>query len=358
MEIMALSSSSSILPFSNFSLNLHSNRKTRSVNVLPMAVRSSLSDDSTLLLQAAKYTVDSFVENGMVVGLGSGRASVFAIQYLGRQLRSGAVKNITGIPTSVDSASEAAKAGVPLGEYRDSSNIDLAFNDADVIEEESLAAVIGRQKMLGDTLVNSALQTILRAAGKLVLIGTAKQYQGAVDGSIPVLIKSINWLETAEEIDDLFLGDAEVLNKLLNTVSLEQSGPVVLQISGQIDVITRVDAMQKNFVTQDSDRNVHGDTELILIELKDIGVWRRPSVGYADPLGGDFPLITKEGHNVLDVIFTSPIQSLAEVADSLDQVVGVVEHGVISRIPCTAVIATEDGLRIVDNTLKIEGSMV
>lgn len=86
-----------------------------------------------------------------------------------------------------------------------------------------------------DTLVNPALQTILRRAGKLVLIVTEKQYGGAVDGSIPVLINSVssnasnwiffslckltldiiisqvNWLETAEELDDIFLGDAEVL---------------------------------------------------------------------------------------------------------------------------------------------------
>lgn len=71
-------------------------------------------------------------------------------------------------------------------------------------------------------------------------------------------------------------------------------------------------------------------------------------------------MITKEGHNVLDVIFTSPIQSLgrhcdhicrmaciddfkilscltlamfiaAEVAESLDKVDGVVDHGIISK---------------------------
>ncbi|XP_057812177.1 probable ribose-5-phosphate isomerase 4, chloroplastic isoform X3 [Salvia miltiorrhiza] len=226
---MALSSSSSILPFSNFSGNPNSSKPSRSSNALSMVVRSSYSDDSALLLQVAKYTVDSFVENGMVIGLGSGRASGYAIQYLGRQIRSGAVKHITGVATSVDSASEAAKAGVPLGQYRDSS------------------------------------KTILKTAGKLVLIVTAKQYQGAVEGSIPVLIESVNWLETAEEIDDLFLGDAEV--------------------------------------------------------------WRRSSIGHAGPLGGDFPLVTKEGHNVVDVIFTSPIQNLAEVGDSLDQVAGVVEHG-------------------------------
>lgn len=88
-------------------------------------------------------------------------------------------------------------------------------------------------------------------------------------------------------------------------------------------------------------------------------VWRRPSIGHADPLGGDFPLITREGHNVLDLIFTSPILNLgilfhpcqfyeifymhpdiygqsflaADVAESLNNVNGVVEHGVFTRNP-------------------------
>lgn len=45
----------------------------------------------------------------------------------------------------------------------------------------------------------------------------------------------------------------------------------------------------------------------VLVNLK---VWRRPSIGYAGPTGGDFPLVTREGHYVLDVIFTSPITNL------------------------------------------------
>ncbi|GMP71528.1 hypothetical protein CsSME_00029889 [Camellia sinensis var. sinensis] len=74
--------------------------------------------------------------------------------------------------------------------------------------------------------------------------------------------------------------------------------------------------------------------------LGDAEVWRRPSIGHAGPTGGDFPLITREGHNVLDVIFTSPILNLGplllpevEVANTLDNIDGVVDHGVISKIP-------------------------
>ncbi|KAK7294246.1 hypothetical protein RJT34_17133 [Clitoria ternatea] len=96
-------------------------------------------------------------------------------------------------------------------------------------------------------------------------------------------------------------------------------------------------------------------TWLAVLHKNKYQVWRRPSIGQSGPLGGDFPLVTREGHNVLDVIFTSPIQSLAEVAKSLDKVDGVVDHGVISKIPCTVVIASQTGLNVLDKlTADIE----
>ncbi|XP_050223534.1 probable ribose-5-phosphate isomerase 4, chloroplastic [Mercurialis annua] len=242
---------------------------------------------SSSLHHAAKHTVDTYIESGMVIGLGSGHASAMAIQYLGRQFRAGALRDIVGIPMSTISASEAAKAGIPLDQYRDGSQIDFAFDDADLLEEQTLLAVIGRENQQG---VESIIQekSILNAANRHVFMITEKQYKSGLDGSIPVLIQSLGWMEIAEQIDDLFIGDAEV--------------------------------------------------------------WRRSSIGQlAGPLGGDFPLVTGEGYNVLDVIFTSPIKSLAEVAESLDKVEGVVDHGIICKWPCTAVIVSDSGLSIVSN---------
>lgn len=229
--------------------------------------------------------MDNYVKSGMVVGLGSGHASGMAIQHLGRQLRTGNLKDIVGIPMSVASASEAAKAGIPLDTYQESSQIDFAFDDADAIEEGTLVAIIGRRKLQGGESIIQE-KSIINASNKLVFIIEENQYKGGLEGSIPVLIQSPNWMATAEEIDDMFLGDAEV--------------------------------------------------------------WRRPSMGQAGPLGGDFPVVTREGHNILDVIFTSPIENLAEVAKSLGKVDGVVDHGVVSKIPCTVVIASQNGLNILD----------
>lgn len=90
--------------------------------------------------------------------------------------------------------------------------------------------------------------------------------------------------------------------------------------------------------------------------LGDAEVWRRPSIGHADPFGGDFPVVTKDGHNVLDVIFTSPIANLAQVAESLDRVDRVVDHGIVSKFPCTAVVASESGVSVIDSALtKVAG---
>ncbi|KAF3450186.1 hypothetical protein FNV43_RR06266 [Rhamnella rubrinervis] len=294
---MAAASSSSSPPLACSSTSLHcsatSSNRRRSTQCLRITASSSLADASALL-QAAHHTVDTYVKSGMVIGLGSGQASAMAIEYLGRQLRVGAFRDVVGIPTCVASASEAAKAGIPLDYYHDSSQIDFAFDDADIMEEGTLTAVIGRQSLQGDESIIQQ-KCILNAADKLVFMITKNKYRGGLDGSIPVLVQSLNWLETAEEIDDLFLGDAEV--------------------------------------------------------------WRRAAIGQAGPMGGDFPLVTKEGYNVLDIIFTSPIQSLGEVAKSLDNIDGVVDHGVISKFPCTAVIGLEGGLCIVDSQGKssVEG---
>ncbi|XP_078162649.1 nagB/RpiA/CoA transferase-like superfamily protein isoform X1 [Carex rostrata] len=247
-------------------------------------------DSSTQFFDAAKLTIDKFVKNGMVVGLGSGTASALAIQHLGKRLNDGSLKDIVGIPSSTFSATEAARAGIPLSNYGDGIQIDFAFNDANAMEESSLISVIGRRKLEGgESFLKEKI--IARSAHKLAFIVAQGQYTKEIYGSIPVIINCGNWLLTAEEIDDLFLGDAEV--------------------------------------------------------------WRRPAFGNADPLGGNFPLVTTDGHHVLDVIFTSPILDLGKVAESLEKVEGVVDHGILRNIPCFALIGSRNQVKIVENTSVI-----
>ncbi|GJW95565.1 hypothetical protein Tco_0175237 [Tanacetum coccineum] len=53
------------------------------------------------------------------------------------------------------------------------------------------------------------LKRILDVTQNLVLMVEEKHYKSAVEGSIPVFVKFVSRMDTAEEIDDLFVGDAE-----------------------------------------------------------------------------------------------------------------------------------------------------
>uniref|UniRef100_A0A0E0P229 ribose-5-phosphate isomerase n=2 Tax=Oryza rufipogon TaxID=4529 RepID=A0A0E0P229_ORYRU len=277
-------------------------RPRRIGNVAPATVRrrsrrravtcaAAADADVVGLFDAAKLTVDRFVESGMVVGLGSGPASGLAIQYLGTRLRRGSLTGILGIPSSTISASEAEKAGIQVSSYEEGTQIDFAFTDADIIEEDTMTAVIGRRKTESGEPSFMVEKGIVKSADKLAFIIGHEKYVKGIEGSIPVLVKSANWIDTAEEIDDLFLGDAEV--------------------------------------------------------------WRRPSIGTAGPLGGDFPLVTKEGHHVLDVIFTTPIPDLGKVAESLEKIAGVVDHGIVSSIPSYVVVALNGEVQVLDEKSSV-----
>jgi len=53
------------------------------------------------LKQKAAHRAVEFVDSGMVVGLGTGSTTAFAVIRIGELLKSGDLKNIVGIPTSI-----------------------------------------------------------------------------------------------------------------------------------------------------------------------------------------------------------------------------------------------------------------
>lgn len=73
------------------------------------------------------------VENGMIVGLGTGSTTAFAIEELGRRVRQEGL-DIRGTPTSFAAEILAAKHGIPLCDLRDVREIDLAIDGADEVD--------------------------------------------------------------------------------------------------------------------------------------------------------------------------------------------------------------------------------
>lgn len=66
---------------------------------------AQLSQDE-LKKQAAWKAVE-YVKSGMVVGLGTGSTAAFAVDRIGELLKSGELKDIVGVPTSVRTFEQA-----------------------------------------------------------------------------------------------------------------------------------------------------------------------------------------------------------------------------------------------------------
>jgi ribose 5-phosphate isomerase A len=88
------------------------------------------------LKQLVGETAAQRVQSGMVVGLGTGSTTAFAIAKLGERLKTGEIKDIVGIPTSFQASVLAKKYGVPLTTLDEVSKIDLAIDGADEVDSQ------------------------------------------------------------------------------------------------------------------------------------------------------------------------------------------------------------------------------
>ena len=74
------------------------------------------------------------IQDGMVLGLGSGSTAALMIKALGEKLRSGALRDITGVTTSFQGEVLAAELGIPLKSLNAIDHIDLAIDGADEVD--------------------------------------------------------------------------------------------------------------------------------------------------------------------------------------------------------------------------------
>jgi len=73
------------------------------------------------------------VEDGMVVGLGTGSTVAFMLDRLAERIRDERL-SIRGVPTSLDTERKAQKLGIPLVTLDDVDQIDLTIDGADEVD--------------------------------------------------------------------------------------------------------------------------------------------------------------------------------------------------------------------------------
>ena len=81
----------------------------------------------------AQAAVDQ-IQNGMILGLGSGSTAALMIEALAIKIKSGEIKDVVGVTTSFQGEVLASELGIPLKYLSSVSEIDLAIDGADEVD--------------------------------------------------------------------------------------------------------------------------------------------------------------------------------------------------------------------------------
>jgi ribose 5-phosphate isomerase A len=145
-------------------------------------------------LEAAEKAA-GLVENGMVVGLGSGTTAALAVRALGRRVAAGL--DIIGVPTSEKTAALARELGIKLSDLAQHERIDLTIDGADEVERGTLHLVKG----LGGALLREKI--VASATARLVIVADESKVVDRLrihEGPIPIEVAQFGWESTARRL--------------------------------------------------------------------------------------------------------------------------------------------------------------
>ena len=103
-----------------------------------------------------------YIRDGMVVGLGTGSTVYYTIMKLGQLVKEGLT--IQGIPTSVQTEVLAKKVGIPIGNFKEIYQIDIAIDGADEIDSNLNLVKGGGGALLREKIIANAAKTFIVVA--------------------------------------------------------------------------------------------------------------------------------------------------------------------------------------------------
>jgi ribose 5-phosphate isomerase A len=127
--------------------------------------------------QGAGICAAEMVEDGMVIGLGTGSTVLFAMQQLSAKVRDGL--DIAGVPTSLQAAMRARELGIPLTTLDDYPVLDLAIDGADQVDPV-FRVIKGR----GAAQLRE--KCVAAAAGRFIVVVDPGKIVTVLDAAVPL----------------------------------------------------------------------------------------------------------------------------------------------------------------------------
>ena len=153
--------------------------------------------DAEALKRAAASEAVRLVQDGMVVGLGSGSTAELFLEALAQRVGGGL--RLAGVPTSLRVADLARGYGIEIARLEDVTRIDLTVDGADEIQTARLDLIKGRGgALLREKLVATATERLCIVADSSKLVARLGEQQ-----PVPVAVIPFGWRQTADRIRQL-----------------------------------------------------------------------------------------------------------------------------------------------------------
>jgi ribose 5-phosphate isomerase A len=156
--------------------------------------------------QAAEKAVQ-YIEEDMVVGLGTGSTVEFALKKIGEMVNNGLI--IQGVPTSLKTKRLATELKIPLIELDDRTEIDLTIDGADEVDSNLNLIKGGGGALTREKIIAYHSKKVI------IVVDETKIVKGlGCDCSLPVEITKFAWSATKKSLEDL--GCTAELRKIMN----------------------------------------------------------------------------------------------------------------------------------------------
>src|SRR5260370_23699536 len=143
------------------------------------------------LKRAAAMRAIKEVEDGMVLGLGTGSTAAFVVEGLGGRVAAGL--RVVGIPTSERTAAQARRLGIPVATFAEHQRLDLTIDGADEVQRGTLDLIKG----LGGALLREKI--VAAASERLVIVVDQEKLVERLGEHtpVPVEVTQFGWQATA-----------------------------------------------------------------------------------------------------------------------------------------------------------------
>lgn len=144
-----------------------------------------MSDAATEYKRQAAEAALALVESGMTLGLGTGSTAAFVISGLAERLHDGRLKDVSGVPTSEQTAEQARSAGIQLVGLTE-AGVDLAIDGCDEVDPQ-----LNLIKGLGGALTREKLVAI--SARRFVIVADDSKRVSALGELAPVPVEVLGF---------------------------------------------------------------------------------------------------------------------------------------------------------------------